>query len=162
GAQPPVARVAEYFATRDLTPQLCAAVRARRDRYRDGIGQRYKPIDVQSQLQLLDMLLWHDETDALDPAACWSERVRHDFRAMTGERKTHWRALLRHIRGDAGSKPPKPWMKEAQGRLAAVGADDFQATISAWFTSFREPEPLRLSVVGSHVLKGLLWYCSLA
>jgi hypothetical protein len=53
-------------------------------------------------------------------------------------------------------------VKEAQIRLAAVGAEDFRAAVTKWFADFRDPEPLRLSVVGSHVLKGLLWYCALA
>jgi hypothetical protein len=108
------------------------------------------------------MLLWHDQGDALDLAQCWSERVRRDFRAMSEPRRRRWQLLLRHIRGDAGSKPPKPWMKEAQSRLAMVGAEDFRATVTEWFTCFRAAGPLKLSVVGSHVLKGLLWYCALA
>jgi hypothetical protein len=162
GTAPPVGRVAEYFASRELTPDACAALRRRREALKARIGRDYGHVDVQSELQLLDMLLWHDEMEPLELAACWSERVRRDRRAMSGERRQRWQALLRHIRGDAGSKPPKPWIKEAQARLAAVGAEDFRATLARWFACFREPEPLRLSAVGSHVLKGLLWYCALA
>lgn len=108
------------------------------------------------------MLLWHDEWDALDPDTCWSERVRRDYRAMTGERRAKWRALLHHLRGDAGSKPAKPWVKEAQKRLVAIGIDDFRTMIRAWFEAFRAPEPVKLSLAGSHVLKGLLWYGAVA
>jgi len=162
GTAPPVGCLVEYGAARDLTPDLCVALRQLRDRYQAGVGRDHPHAAVQTQVQLLDMLLWHDETHALDLAACWSERVRHGFRSMTGERKSRWRALLRHIRGDAGSKPPKPWVKDAERRLAAVETEDFRATIADWFACFREPQPLRLSVVGSHVLKGLLWYCALA
>jgi hypothetical protein len=53
-------------------------------------------------------------------------------------------------------------VKEAQQRLAAVGAEDFRAMMTQWFACFREGETLRLSTVGSHVLKGLLWYGALA
>ena len=162
GTAPPVGRVCDYFASRDLTPEACAVLRQWREAYKARIGRDYKHVDVQSELQLLDMLLWRDETDELDFAACWSERVRRDYRALSGERRRHWQTLLWHIRGDAGSKAPKPWIKEAQSRLAAVGAEDFRATVTQWFACFREPHPLRLSVVGSHVLKGLLWYCALA
>ncbi len=161
-AAPPVSRIGEYFESRALTPELCAALRQRRDRMRAGIGRDYKAIDVQANLQLLDMLLWHDESDLLDLGTCWSERVRRDLRAMTGERRERWRALLRHIRGDAGSKPPKMWTKAARLHLDAVGAEDFCAMVTAWFACFREGETLRLSTVGSHVLKGLLWYAALA
>jgi len=159
---PPVGCIVEYFGQNDLTPALCAALRHCREVYTAGIGHKHAHVDVQNELQLLDMLLWHDELDELDLAACWSERVRRDYRAMSGDRRARWQKLLRHIRGDAGSKPPKPWIKEAQKRLAAVGAEDFRATLTDWFACFREPDALRLSVVGSHVLKGLLWYCALA
>jgi len=162
GTAPPISRVAEYFATHDLTAEACAPLRQWREAVKARIGRGYKHVDVQYDLQVLDMLLWHDEADPLELAACWSERVRRDYRAMVGERRRRWHALLRHIRGDAGSKPPKPWIKEAQSRLAAVGAEDFRATVTGWFACFRESDPLRLSVVGSHVLKGLLWYCALA
>jgi hypothetical protein len=163
GTAPPVTCVVEYFASQDLTPEACEAVRRRRDEYLARIERgEYRHVDVQSELQLLDMLLWHDETDALDLEACWGERVRRDYRALSGERRRRWQRLLRHIRGDAGSRPPKPWIKEAEQRLAAIGVEDFRATINAWFAAFREPHPLRLSVVGSHVLKGLLWYCVVA
>jgi hypothetical protein len=162
GTGPSVPRMAEYFEHHALTPELCTVLRQRREAIRAGIGRDYKAIDVQANLQLLDMLLWHDESDPLDLEACWSERIRRDLRAMTGERRERWRALLRHIRGDAGSKPPKAWTKAAQPRLAAVGINDFRAMVTAWFACFRESETLRLATVGSHVLKGLLWYAALA
>jgi hypothetical protein len=162
GSAPPISRLVEYFRSHDLSPEACAALRRQRDAYTARIGRDYRHVDVQNDLQLLDMLLWHDEWDEIDPAACWSERVRCDYRAMSGDRRRRWMALLRHIRGDAGSKPAKPWIKEAHIRLAAVGVAGFRTTIGGWFACFRRPEPLRLSVVGSHVLKGLLWYCTMA
>jgi len=81
---------------------------------------------------------------------------------MTGERRAKWRALLYHIRGDAGAKPPASWVKEADARLADVDLEDFRNCLCAWFAPVRSGEPLPLSVAGSHVLKGLLWYCALA
>jgi len=162
GAAPPISRLVEYFQNHDLTPEICAALRWRRDAYTARIGRDYAHVTLQNDLQLLDMLLWHDECDELDLAACWSERVRRDYREMSGDQRRQWMALLRHIRGDAGSKPPKAWIKEAQSRVAAVGLEDFRNTVGGWFACFRRREPLRLSVVGSHVLKGLLWYCSIA
>jgi hypothetical protein len=94
--------------------------------------------------------------------AWWSEIIRRDYRAMTGERRARWKALLRHIGGNAPVKPPKNWIKEAETLLAAVGLDDFRGRLGYWFGRFRGPAPQRLSVAGSHVLKGLLWYCALA
>jgi hypothetical protein len=43
-----------------------------------------------------------------------------------------------------------------------VGLADFQERIEGWFAPFRSGRPLPLSVAGSHVLKGLIWYCAVA
>jgi hypothetical protein len=152
----------EHFKRHGLTPELSAELRRFRTRYQESVGGVYGVGADLLGLQRLNMLLWHDEWDELDLAACWSERVRRDYRAMTGDRRARWRALLHHIRGDAGSKPAKPWAKEAEKRLAAVGIEDFRTMIRGWFDAFRSPEPLPLSLAGSHVLKGLLWYGALA
>jgi hypothetical protein len=151
----------EHFKKHGQTPELCAEIRRFRTRYQESVGGAYGVGADLRGLQQLNMLLWHDEWDELDLAACWSERVRRDYRAMTGDRRARWQALLHHIRGDAGSKPAKPWAKEAGKRLAAVGIEDFRAMIHGWFDAFRSPEPLSLSLAGSHVLKGLLWYGAL-
>ena len=151
----------EHVRRHGVTPKLCAEMRRFRTRYHDSVGGVYGQGADLLALQRFNMLLWHDEWDTLDADSCWSETVRRDYRAMTGERRAKWRALLHHIRGDAGSKPAKPWMKEAQKRLAAVGVEDFRAMIRGWFEAFRAPEPVKLSLAGSHVLKGLLWYGAL-
>jgi hypothetical protein len=158
----PIGLVVEHFRRHGLAPGLASAVRCFRDDYKAAVHGDYGQGEFQLALQRLNLLLWHDEWDALEPDACWSEEVRQSFRAMTGERQGKWRALLHHLRGDAGSKPPKPWAKEGEARLAAVGIEDFRATLAAWFRPFRSDRMLRLSPVGSHVLKGLLWYAALA
>jgi hypothetical protein len=117
---------------------------------------------LQSLRQTLHMLLWMDEWEPLDPARCWSECIRRDFREMSGEFRVKWRALLKHLRGNAPTRMPKGWARVAHPLLDAVGMDDFQARIASWFAPFRSGQPLPLSVPGSHVLKGLVWYCSLA
>ena len=152
----------EHVRQHGVAPELCAEMRRFRTRYQESVGGVYGQGADLVGLQRLNMLLWHDEWDALDPESCWSERVRRDYRAMTGEHRARWRALLHHIRGDAGSKPAKPWMKEAQKRLAAVGVEDFRAMIRGWFEAFRAPRPVKLSLAGSHVLKGLLWFGAVA
>ena len=153
-----------YLETHDLTPELVAELRRFQSELQ-GVpgGMKYQN---QAGYQLaqahVHMVLWHDERDPLDPAHCWSDGVRHDLRAMTGERKAHWKALLRHIKGNAPAKPAKGWLKEAEKRLAAVGREDFRACVRAWLAPFRTAEPQRLSVAGSHILRGLLWYAALA
>ena len=116
----------------------------------------------QVALQHVNMLRWHDESDPLDPSRCWSDGVRHDFRAMTGQRRERWKLLFRHIKGNALAKPAKGWLKEAERRLQQIGLDDFRDCLDAWLCPFRGNELQRLTVAGSHVLRGLLWYTSLA
>jgi len=153
-----------YLETHDLTPELAAELRRFQSELQ-GVpgGMKYQnQAGYQVALAHVHMLLWHDESDPLDSAHCWSDGVRRDLRAMTGERKARWKALFRHIKGNAPAKPAKSWLKEAQQRLDAIGREDFRACLRAWLAAFRGGEPQRLSVAGSHILRGLLWYAALA
>ncbi|HKX07905.1 MAG TPA: hypothetical protein VJN67_06905 [Stellaceae bacterium] len=152
-----------FLETHDLTPELAAALR-RFQAELQGVpgGMKYQSqAGFQVAVAHVHMLLWHDEGDLLDPKQCWSNAVRRDLRAMTGERKAHWKALFRHIKGNAPAKPAKGWVKEGEKCLAAVGHEDFANCFRAWLEPFKSEEPQRLSVAGSHVLRGLLWYAAL-
>lgn len=154
----PINRLTEYLENNDLSPELCRALRAFQTNLREEMSE--SQASMQSLRQTLHMLLWMDEWEPLDPARCWSECVRRDFRKMTGERRLRWRALLKHVRGNAPVRMPKGWAREAQPLLDAVGLEDFEARIAEWFAPFRSGQALPLSVPGSHVLKGLIWYCA--
>ena len=156
----PVDRVGEYLRQGDLTPGLCAALRGYQANLREEMS-----INAASMLSLrqhLHVLLWLDEWDQMNPAHCWSECVRRDFRAMTGDRRDRWRALLKHIRGNAPVRMPASWARDAKVLLTAVTLDDFRDLVTQWFAPFRTQAPLPLSVAGSHVLKGLIWYCAVS
>jgi hypothetical protein len=156
----PVECVVEYLKSNDLTPELCRSLREFQGSLREEMS--ISQASMQSLRQQLHMLLWLDEWEPLDPARCWSECVRRDFRAFSGERRIKWRALLKHLRGNAPVRMPTGWAREAEQLLAAVGLDDFDEQIHIWFAPFRSGEALPLSVAGSHVIKGLIWFCAVA
>jgi hypothetical protein len=143
-----------------LTPQLSAVLRTLHEKRNDLNATSQQQATL--VFQRLHMLCWLDEWDELAPKKCWSEVIRGDWRAMTGERRERWRRFFYHLRGDTISKPSKRWLATAKERLAAVGIADFRERLRVWFQPFREPEPLPLSVGGSYALKCLIWYCSLA
>ena len=155
----PVESVVAYLQENELTPQLCVSLRHYQANLREegSVSQA----SMQSLRQQLHVLLWLDEWEPLDPARCWSECIRRDFRAMIGERRARWRALLKHIRGNAPVRMPSGWARQAEMRLSAVGIEDFRESIHLWFAAFRSGQGLPLSVAGSHVLKGLIWYCAI-
>src|SRR5262249_8747147 len=156
----PVERVGEYLKQGDLTPELCVALRGYQANLREEMS-----INAASMLSLrqhLHVLLWLDEWDPMNPAHCWSECVRRDFRAMLGDRRARWRALLKHIRGNAPVRMPASWARDAKALLTAVTVEDFRDMVTQWFAPFRTQTPLPLSVAGSHVLKGLIWYCAVS
>ena len=156
----PVERVMEYLKDNDLTPELCHALRQFQGNLREEMS--VSQASMQSLRQCLHMLLWLDEWEPLDPERCWSECIRRDFRALAGDRRLKWRRLLKHLRGNAPVRMPAGWARQAETLLDAVGLDDFREHIELWFAPFRSGEPLPLSVAGSHVLKGLIWYCAVA
>jgi hypothetical protein len=80
---------------------------------------------------------------------------------MKGARRESWKALFRHIKGNAPAKPSRSWLKEAETRLGKVGRVAFLQRLRDWFAPFAAPRPQPLSVAGSHVLRGLLWYAAL-
>jgi hypothetical protein len=154
----PVDRVMEYVQENDLTPELCQSLH----NFQANLREVGSVATMQSLRQRLHTLLFMDEWDSLKPSKCWSESIRRDFRAMEGERKTHWRRLLKHIRGNAPKLMPPAWAREASDRLEDVGIDDFNQQLVLWFAPFRSGEPLPLSIPGSHVLKGLVWYVAVS
>ncbi len=154
----PVEYVMDYLKSSDLTPALCRSLRDFQANLREDGGVAA----MQSLRQRLHVLLWLDEWEPLDPSRCWSECVRRDLRAMTGERRARWRRLLKHIRGNLPPRMPAGWAREAELRLAEVGLEDFCGRLSAWFAPFRSGERLPLSVAGSHVLRALVWYAALS
>src|SRR5258708_20623062 len=89
----------EYLKANDLTQELCRALREFQGSLREEMS--VSQASMQSLRQCLHMLLWLDEWEPLDPARCWSECIRRDFRAMTGDRRAKYHALLKHVRGNA-------------------------------------------------------------
>ena len=156
----PVELVGEYIKANDLTPELCSSLRRLQASLCEEMS--VSQASMQSLRQQLHMLLWLDEWEPPDPARCWSECVRRDFRAFPGERQRKWRTLLKHLRGNAPVRMPAGWARQAEPLLAAVGSADFRERMHLWFAPFRSGEPLPLSVAGSHVIKGLIWFCAVA
>jgi hypothetical protein len=154
----PVDYVMEYIKENDLSPDLCSSLH----NFQANLLEAGSVASMQSLRQRLHTLLFMDEWEPLNPAHCWSECIRRDFRAMTGERRMHWRQVLKHIRGNAPQNMPASWAREAEVYLASVGVDDFVEQLSLWFAPFRSGQPLPLSVAGSHILKGLIWYAAVS
>jgi hypothetical protein len=153
----PVDHVMEFIKDNDLTPELCKSLH----HFQENLVEQGSVSSMQSLRQRLHTLLWMDEWEPLNPTRCWSETIRRDYRAMKGEQRAKWRRLLKHIRGNAPQNMPPSWAKEAEARLAAVGEKEFGDNLAIWFAPFRSGEPLPLSVAGSHILKGLVWYAAL-
>jgi hypothetical protein len=49
---------------------------------------------------------------------------------MTGERRVLWRALLKHLRGNAPVRMPAGWARDAEPLLKTVGLEDFRECIA--------------------------------
>jgi hypothetical protein len=155
--------VADYVGDNDLTPALAAAIRSYQDAFQAALRQRQYTGQAAQQAaqQHLHLLRWLDAWDEIDLDRCWSEIIRRDLRAMTGAEAARWRGLLRHIKGNMPTKPAARWSKAGERLLRTVGIDDFRSRLSGWLQPLRPGAELPLSVAGSHVLRGLLWYAAL-
>jgi hypothetical protein len=152
----PMPHLLEYVEEHGLTPELSAAIRTFRDRVWE---QSYTPNQVSLQLfrSRLDMLLWRDEWNAVDPKRCWSEQVRGDFRSMRGAERENWRRLLYSIHGDEGVRPAPRWLDSANSRIEAIGRDAFRERLLCWFQPLQPGSTQKLSREGSHLLRSLIW-----
>jgi hypothetical protein len=116
-------------------------------------------IEGQTLRRRLAVLLWHDPNESLDPKKCWSEAIRRDLRAMPEDRHRQWNVVFAAIPVSDNTEPPNKWKKAAESHVAEIGAGQFRSQLLQWLAPFRGREPVRLSMVGSHILKALLWYC---
>ena len=116
-------------------------------------------IEGQTLRRRLTVLLWHDPYDEVEPKKCWSEAIRRDLRAMRDDYRRQWNVAFAAIPVSDNTEPPNKWKKAAESHVAETGVGQFRNQLLEWLAPFRESEPVRLSMVGSHILKALLWYC---
>lgn len=116
-------------------------------------------IEGQTLRRRLAVLLWHDPYEALDPKKCWSEAIRRDLRAMPEHPRRLWNVLFAATPVSDNTEPPNKWKQAAESHVAEIGVGPFRNQLLEWLTPFHGSEPVRLSMVGSHILKALLWYC---
>lgn len=109
----------------------------------------------------LAILRWHDPYDEINLERCWSEVIRADIRRIKGDARRRWTELFAAIPVTDNSEPASAWVRAAPGLVAAVGEDALRGRLLAWLEPFAGPGPVRLTMVGSHVAKALLWYCRL-
>lgn len=153
--------VLAYLEKADLTPGLCDDLRALRASTPKG-SLFFTQAGDQLFRQRMALLEWLDLSDPIEPDRCWSERIRHDLRHMKPGPFHHWRDIFKSMRADGISRLKPKSEAEARERLDALGRDEFTQRIRHWFYPFSQPEPVPLSIAGSHILKGLLQYCALA
>jgi len=118
-------------------------------------------IEGQTLRRRLAMLLWHDPYDAVDLKKCWSEAIRRDLRVMLEDRRVLWNSVFEATPVSDSTEPPGKWQKAAESHAAQIGAGQFGKQLLQWLAPFSGAEPVRLSMVGSHILKALLWYSRL-
>jgi len=115
-------------------------------------------IEGQTLRRRLAVVLWHDPYEALDPKKCWSETIRRDLRAMPEDLRRQWNVVFAAIPVSDNTEPPNKWKKAAESHVAEIGAGQFGKQLLDWLAPFGGSEPVRLSMVGSHISKALLWY----
>lgn len=118
-------------------------------------------IEGQTLRRRLGVLLWHDPYDALDAKKCWSEAIRRDLRAMPIDRRRLWNPVFASIPVSDNTEPPNKWKKAADLHVSEIGVEQFGKQLVEWLAPFGGPDPVRLSMVGSHIVKALLWYARL-
>jgi hypothetical protein len=148
--------VEDEFQRRPLTPETWRLLHLLHSGMAGDIS-----LEGQTLRRRLAVLLWHDPYDEIDLKKCWSEAIRRDLRAMSEDLRRTWSTVFAAIPVSDSTEPPNKWKKAAESHVAEIGDGPFRKQLLEWLAPFRGDDPVRLSMVGSHILKALLWYCRL-
>jgi len=110
----------------------------------------------------VEWFLWFEDVCPIRAEECWSCRVKQDVRQMKPKQRAAWIKLLDNPSFTVTAKPPQKWLNSAQAAFSGVGADEFRRRFVEWFAPFGEGTPLRLTVCGRNVLRGLMWLALVA
>jgi hypothetical protein len=110
----------------------------------------------------VEWFLWFEDVCPIQVEECWSYRVKQDVRQMKPKQRAAWIKLLDNPSFTVTAKPPQRWLKSARAAFPGVGAEEFQRRFVEWFEPFGEGAPLRLTVCGRNMLRGLMWLALVA
>jgi hypothetical protein len=144
----------EHVETHGFDPELLTAFRT----FESGNHGSLSAQDLRAQVALY---LLRDDITPIDPKRCWSEIVRASLASMSRHEKTTWHRLLDTVSPTQTQKPSKSWLKLARQLHQTLGPT-FSQRIAEWFAPFSNDTTLNLTTEGSHLLRHLLWYCSLS
>lgn len=86
----------------------------------------------------------------------WADLLISDIRNLPDT----WYKLLEHASVANRNSPSASWLKKAQKLIETIDAKDFHTYVGNWLTQLKS-ETKRLQDKNAHILKGLIWYCSL-
>ncbi len=110
----------------------------------------------------VEWFLWFEDVCPVIVDDCWSYRLKQDLRQMKPKQRAAWIDLLDNPSFTVTAKPPQKWLKSARAAFPRVGAEEFRRGFVEWFKPFGDGTPLRLTVCGRNVLRGLMWVALVA
>jgi hypothetical protein len=153
GAADPVERMARRLAAGD--PRLLAVLRETLA----GTARTDGPEQKTEQARVVEK---GPDDGVPDPREPWAARVVADLEAMEPGLQTRWRALLANMPQPKQGKPTAKWLKAAMPLVDAVGAESVQRYIPDWIANVTSGGLYQFSDRNGEILKGLVWYASLA
>jgi hypothetical protein len=146
----PVKLAEKVFENRPYNAELFDSAMVYRETLRP-----LQSIASQNTKKMLDWMFWHDTRKPVKN--CWTARIQSTLAGINPEEAFAWQWMLRHTAGGLNAAPGKSWLKEAEKRFKKLGESAFLPRLAAWF-DFPENEPVRLTPVGSSMLRVLVWY----
>ncbi|MEZ5400915.1 MAG: hypothetical protein R2729_14690 [Bryobacteraceae bacterium] len=111
--------------------------------------------------------LWMEDPEFAARAECATAHMAADLRAMQPETRRLWRTLL--LEADLGrqERPSREWLERCRKRMVQLGEPAFQHYAIRWLNAIPASartagERLPITRLGSHMLKSLLWWTTIA
>jgi hypothetical protein len=133
---PLLKRIEEHIATSGLSGEMRAALEIMQASI-----EPYASVAENRKLWTRMVLLQRGGAEAypLVPADAWARVALEEYNARTGADRAAWSTLFAFL-GRPISKPTRKWVKEANAKIAAVGADAFADALERWVPLFDLPK----------------------
>lgn len=154
GVEEPIRLVKRSFSDGGYTDELFDAIRTYQGRL-----SKLRSAEVTRVRGEIANLLWLDPREPLRPKRCLSAGIREGYFALSSPERKQWTRLFQSVDRTGRRRPDRKWIKEAQEALHDIGCNRFTQCIAQWLTLPEERVPL--STAGRHVVKTMIWCCTL-
>lgn len=147
---PPLDLALAHARKHGLSPRLLGALRSYVDRLTHASSSAAQNLKKKASL-----LFTLEPTDG--KKRCWSQTFRDGLSRLPKAQQERWRSMVLHMDAVEYGRNEKKWKAIAPEFVAALGAEQIVACLSAWWPTAARGEACPLETGGSYLLQHFIW-----